>query len=167
MKDPVVCELYVISSQRLFDLASSARDRVTQAVMLANESSAPLECEDVADVLDDDELKSLISTLGVGIDLSRFWQDRHPETFELEKLRYHKIILLADDGPKGARVREQLLTWLFLYFRPVLESGYIYTFEERPSDEISQADFEEQFMAPEGRSLRRIAVADTLSRARD
>jgi len=161
--NPQEAELFVVSSHRLFDLACKTRDRVTQAVVFINESTVPLGDPTVDELLDDEEFRQLISTLGVGVDLSSFWGSMSDALFDLRKLRYGKILLLADDGPTAARVRDQLITWFFLYFHPVLENGHVFDFAERPSDEISPADFEERFMRHTRLTLRGIVLGETLS----
>ncbi len=158
VKNPSECELFVVQSTTLGELARESRDRVKQAVVVINDPMLVTKDSDLLDVLDDEELQTLISSLGVGVQI-----DDAPEgLFNLLHLRYHKILLMVEAGPTGQQARKNLIAFMYLYMLPVLKAGHVYLFDEDGQEDLSATGFEAQFMTASSRSIKRIQAAATL-----
>ena len=115
-RDPGESELFIVEGKSAAGPAKSARDSETQAILPIRGKILNVEKARLAKALLNAEVQDIITAVGTGIG----------DDFELEKARYHKIVLLADADVDGAHIRTLLLTLLFRHLRPLIEAGYVY-----------------------------------------
>ena len=115
-RDPGESELFIVEGKSAAGPAKSARDSETQAILPIRGKILNVEKARLAKALLNAEVQDIITAVGTGIG----------DDFELERARYHKIVLLADADVDGAHIRTLLLTLLFRHLRPLIEAGYVY-----------------------------------------
>jgi DNA gyrase subunit B len=114
--NPDECEIFVVEGDSAGGSARNGRNPQTQAILPIRGKILNVEKARIDRVLQNNEVQALISALGTGVH----------EEFDLAKLRYHKIVLMADADVDGQHIRTLLLTLLFRFMRPLIEEGYVY-----------------------------------------
>jgi DNA gyrase subunit B len=115
-REPEDCEVFIVEGDSAGGSARQGRDPRVQAILPIRGKILNVEKARIDKVLQNNEVQALVSALGTGVQ----------EEFDLNRLRYHKVVLMADADVDGQHIRTLLLTLLFRFMRPLVELGYVY-----------------------------------------